>query len=371
MWKISSIILILFLYSCFRNENSTVIVENNEIIPWNLGSEASSNNPFKKNHREYIFLKETPDRKVLSNIQEIIYNNGKLIIRDDRHINVYDEDGKYINSIGEVGRAKNEYYQINDISILSDTIYVLDNTKDQLITYDIDGNFICDNTLPIPLISGISVTKQGFILYRPLYKGDETNQLYEYAMTFTDKNLNIKSQFLKYDKNSPIVNHGTPFIETDSLISFNLFLTDEIYLIDRNNLNKRVLNIDFKDWKIPMNKKNDNEFVFSDMNDCYYMSCTPIIENNLLIGRAVKKRKRINFAIDLITKEVFEDEKIINLYPPYYGKLKDFFLSPIEYNGDNDDFLAHQFPDSVNKAVLNGNVVILKFKLNERIDKEK
>lgn len=368
MWKISLIILILFLYSCFRNENSTVIIENNEIIPWNLCSEASSNNPFKKNHREYIFLKETPDRKMLSNIQEIIYNNGKLFIRDNRYINVYNEDGKYINSIGEIGRAKNEYYQINDISIMSDTIYVLDNTNDRLITYDIDGNFICDNVLPISLIAGISVTKQGFILYRPIYKGEETNQLYEYAMTFTDKNLNIKSQFIKYDKNSPIVNNGTPFVETDSLISFNLFLTDEIYLINRNNLNKQVLNIDFMNWKIPIDKKNDNEFVFSDMNDCYYMSCTPIIENNLLIGRAVKKRKRVNFAIDLITKEVFEDDKIINLYPSYYGKLKDFFLSPIEYNGDNDEFLGHQFPDSVNRAVMNGDVVILKFKLNEKED---
>lgn len=355
-----------FLYSCAGGNNDNVSIKNRTDITWNLSSDESINSPFKKMYREYIFLKGTPEKNILSNIQEIIYNNGKLFIRDNRNINVYNEDGKYINSIGEVGRAKNEYYKISDISIMSDTIYVLDNTTDRLIMYGIEGNFIRDTILPIPLIAGIATTKQGFILYRPIYEGEElVDQAYEYAITFTDKNLNIKSQILKYDKNSPIVNNGTPFIETDSLISFNIFLTDDIYFIDRTNLDKSVLNIDFNNFKIPIDKRNNSEYIFSDINSGYYLSCTPIIENNLLVGRAVKNRERVNFAINLSNKEIFEDKSFINLYPPYFGKLNNFFISPIEYAGNNDDILLYQFPDSVNKAVIDGEIVILKFRQNE------
>ena len=97
----------------------------------------------------------------LSNICEITKLNrtpkGDYIVYDRRNLAIirFDNNGRFVNYIGEQGHASNEYIKPIDVVYdpYNDQMLVWDNPRKKIMIYNINGSFISD--LDIPWYTGV------------------------------------------------------------------------------------------------------------------------------------------------------------------------------------------------------------------------
>lgn len=98
---------------------------------------------------EYVMLDDDNPDGMISDIEGVLYDDSLFFILSGRfmkqpQIKVFDRQGRYLNDIGHVGRARNEYLYICDwaIDTKNNQIIVFDNSANALKRYDYKGEFI-------------------------------------------------------------------------------------------------------------------------------------------------------------------------------------------------------------------------------------
>jgi len=97
---------------------------------------------------EYIPLETTP-QNVISEIDNIIFNNNYFLIREYSSIkspSMFRNDGSFVTNIGTVGRGPNEFTAVNDVNInpKTESIYIASGRRQQtkFLVYNKNGTFI-------------------------------------------------------------------------------------------------------------------------------------------------------------------------------------------------------------------------------------
>lgn len=120
---------------------------------------------------QFIKLETKPDCLIgsISSISRI-GENYLITSEAGKTLYVFNNQGRYICSIGRLGKGPGEFLEIYGLSIdpLTNHIYVLDNGQVKLIEYNQDGRFIQEKKLNF-YATGVKVTKSGFVFVLALY----------------------------------------------------------------------------------------------------------------------------------------------------------------------------------------------------------
>ena len=102
--------------------------------------------------RTYIFLDDKTVDAAVNEIGKVMIDDGKLFIShffgEQHFISVFDMEGRFINRIGRIGRARNEYVRIESWCLDTDRKQVIINdTHSSLKRFSYDGEFV--SSLPL------------------------------------------------------------------------------------------------------------------------------------------------------------------------------------------------------------------------------
>lgn len=283
-------------------------------------------------------------------------------MKSKSNLNVYDESGRYKRSIGNIGNAENEYIEFSDFSIYDSVVYVIDWRKQSMLSYRLNGDFIKQARTPISHVSGVLAVNDGFVFYRPKYNAEIPDDLFNFALTITDLDLNIIRQELAYDENSPTVSNYPAFIEYGDTAFFHQFLTDNLLQLSRKDTTKIVYGFDFLSEKILPSQIQKYDLIYSNNGNKRFFNCAPVILNDWIFGRTSINQKSKNFAIDISSGDIYEDETALNVFSNTISLGENCMMIPYEVLDRN---LNHKnLPDSVQIASENGENVIIKAYIN-------
>lgn len=90
---------------------------------------------------------ETTEECVVVNIKKIYEISGNIYILSESSsgqtaLYRFDNKGRFLNRIGSMGNARNEYKKINTFFVHEDEVYIIDANKRNLIRYSSDGTCI-------------------------------------------------------------------------------------------------------------------------------------------------------------------------------------------------------------------------------------
>jgi len=149
---------------------------------------------------EYIPL-ETKEECLIGKVEKMQCLNNTIYILDAKNTKklfVFDLTGKYKFCIDNYGRGPEEYSSIMDFSVDKKTgnIYILDFPL-KISEYDTSGLHVKDYPLPKTNIDIVKFmyADDGFFLCSNRLSRDNKR----YNIIKTDKSMNIKKRFLKYD----------------------------------------------------------------------------------------------------------------------------------------------------------------------------
>lgn len=352
-------LILLLICSCKKSTEKGVDIA--ETYTWNLSQDKDT--PFDKLKYEYVIFKGEPLGKLIGTIKKMVIHNDNIFVQSGNRLNVYNQTGDYIRSIGEQGRARNEYLYLEDFSIYNNMIYILDGRGSAVLSYDINGDFLENKKTPISSFGGILALRNSFVFYRPCYDLEDFDELFKYAITITDLELNIIKQEIEYNETSPKITNGSPFIENGDKAFFNRFFTYTFSQINRSDSTIVTYAIDCLSEQISPEVNRNYDLIFSEKGDKRFIKSVPIIFKNWLFGRTTKNRESKSFMINLDTKKVYEDNEYLNVYPSGIGFNDNYLFIPYEYSKQNKNDI--HLPDSIRIASEDGTNVIIKVDLGD------
>ena len=136
----------LFLISCGNKESSDILV-----IP--LDSDKEVLLPLSEIAEEVKAIDlELTDESLLtsSRIQRILLCDGNIIVQDRQTIMLFNNEGKFIRTIGSRGQGPGEYNNMGGIAVDEQKKHlIIPGGNGRLLRYDLEGNFIASSSDPL------------------------------------------------------------------------------------------------------------------------------------------------------------------------------------------------------------------------------
>jgi len=157
---LASTLFLPFLFSCTGKGGGEprCLIETEEII--NV-EETRLSNIIKV---EKVIPLESGADCMVGDITKLVKENGMYFVESARNaILVFDSAGRFLNDIGDVGGAENEYTSISDFDVCGESVYVLSPMKIQ--EYSIAGKYVRTIPTQYAAASALKVLNDKFILY--------------------------------------------------------------------------------------------------------------------------------------------------------------------------------------------------------------
>lgn len=192
-------------------------------------------------NRTYIFLDDKDIDASVCEINRVIIDDGKLFIsystgtgryNEDQNISVFDMEGRFINKISRVGRARNEYVRLESWCLDTDHKQVIINDAFNTIKrFAYDGEYV--SSLPLGDYDVWSVMYvNGHVYGNMLMPNDKADDILEIKADGTFVPL-LPFRGLYDDKNRPCIGSSRQYIASDLKEFYHLRLFDNIlYKID-------------------------------------------------------------------------------------------------------------------------------------------
>lgn len=95
---------------------------------------------------------ETSDESIIGVVDDIVAYDDKIVLLWEGKCSVFNKDGSFVANVGMKGNGPNEYGWFEYVFISSEgNIVLYDSSKNKLFHYDILGNFILANEIPVRL----------------------------------------------------------------------------------------------------------------------------------------------------------------------------------------------------------------------------
>ncbi len=228
------IIPLMLLHSISCSNNSTEIRSEIDHIITPTHTISSHETLSSMIEESKIIDLEATKESLISNIYKIELFDNKFYVLDKASfaaggkLLVFDEEGKYIRKIGNIGRARNEYVSLGGFAINQKPkeIILLDDTSQKLIIFDISGKFKRYIDL-LFTARQVEILDDGSFLFATGGRDCE-------RLIITDSNGVIKeSLFGSNDKNSMILLNF--FTKSEQDIIYRNYLNDTLYSVNSSN----------------------------------------------------------------------------------------------------------------------------------------
>jgi hypothetical protein len=250
-------LLILILSICFScRDNKVVIEESRDITYIYLDFCTTINN--KAKHR---FLKlETTENCLIAEIKRMNFDDNKIFIKDSNDkIFVFDEQGKFLNTVGQIGPGPDEHLSIYD--------FYLDKENKRICIFDMYKSAIFSYTYAGRLLEKKQVNNNIFKYFSHLFlvethtllliKNNFTESLYNFSLV-SGKNFDQVDNFVPYlfiGERWPQSKGYLIVTESKNQIFMPAVISDTIYRYDPNT--KRIVpDMVFVGKCRPMTKKD-------------------------------------------------------------------------------------------------------------------
>jgi len=234
---------------------------------------------------EYVFL-ETNDSCLMADIYKVLYDPPYYFIKDYRgySIFIFDETGKYANTISSLGQGPQEYICIDDFTVHNNLLYILDRDQKKILKYGIDGKCIGvfkineyatginvndDDEILIAIGNHDLITFEGGIIPE---RFDPTVKYKREGFVFLeyDRDFNLKRKFknMKYSGNEINTSSFSFYKHRDTLVYWEYNIFDTVYTILPNGETKSRFILD--PGNIPsslVRKREDIGKIFPDQFD--------------------------------------------------------------------------------------------------------
>jgi hypothetical protein len=251
---------------------------------------------------------ETTDSSLLYDIVYTDFLKNKIIVTTRDNAIIFDNNGKYLFTLGYKGNGPDEYVNFTNVFIRNEGIYLYDNTSKKILMYDENGNFIfstkinADNEYSpsylFPLNDGRFITKntfQGDMAYTPI------------ACILDEKLKEINT--VEGNKIKTGLTTGDNFFQYDDEILYWETLCDTIFsIIDYKKMAPKYF-VDFGKYSLPQTER-----IGKDVYDLIEYSNKP--ENANKIASFIRY---INESDDFLRFMFIFQSKV---YYCYYDKLK-------------------------------------------------
>lgn len=206
-------------------------------------------------HYELVFL-ETTDSSIIGEVSKVIRNNGLIFVLDSRKANslfLFDMKGKFLRTIGRRGNGPGEYREATDFEYdpTKGFVYLYDQFKSQINTFDTSGTFLGNRKLPFRCINFVKVGDE--YVYQNLLSNDHINQVQNSSLSVGTANKSITKvglPMLKYNFLSDRISKIN-----DSTARYSIPYNDTIYHYEKGGLTAKYTLLFPESTKLPKDFK--------------------------------------------------------------------------------------------------------------------
>lgn len=258
-----------------------------------------------------IIILDTVDNSFIGDVDNLKVSGNRMYIwdRDNKTIFIYDLNGSYLSKIKSLGRAKNEYIDIEDYYVSEDKLYILDNVTMKILIYDTIGKYI--KSLDISMYWANSLFVIDNIIYLINNTSDTENG--KYHVFKIDDNGKLIDSYLKFNYQLEIGSDMNVCSEINKTFNLCIPPINTIYKIDDSEC-QPAYNINFIDKNLPKKyyEKNLMALISEGVTDKYILGVDRMHESlNHLIFCFYHKGQSTTAIYDKINRDVKVSNGII------------------------------------------------------------
>lgn len=179
-----------------------------------------------------IFPLETNDTVLINTIYNIVPSNKYIYILDRRNssIFIYSDHGKIKKVIHGQGYGPNEYTKVSSFAVNKEKkeLYLMDNQLKKRFVYDLDGNYLCVDTLPYKIDQMLFLGEGREIWARSVIDHEDG-----YVMNCFDHNKLVAQYHPYHYENGATVHFWeSPFVLFKENVYAHIMYNDTIYKYD-------------------------------------------------------------------------------------------------------------------------------------------
>lgn len=385
--------VILSTISC-NQKNKQIESNDFTIMEVNIKKEIHNDYSFVKSAR-FVFLDSILP---VGKIEKLIITDKQIIVLDrmTETINLYDTNGKLINTISSKGRGMGEYNFATDIAFSKEEncILVLDSKKKKILKYSIDtGAFLSDLNIDI-YPTKIASDSSCYYLYNPFIFNYPDNKDNMHSIFILNKGGGIKHTLFSNDNDHGKILLSNKGLYDNSLgVFFNNKLENSIFSFRNGHITSEY-KIKFEEnegYESYLNENINKEIIEKFTNSKYAYEIQDVcISENFLYFKYIQNKHLFNVVLQKsndsiifhdFNEKIWSSELVKNNIPifkfPTYC-FKNEFVSIIEpdnikliYNRNNKISInkdADKVVDKFYKITIMNNPIIAfyKFETNEK-----
>lgn len=246
-----------FLFICIAcHYNKTAIVENGDITCIDIDSCIIT-----KSNGKHRFLKlETTKDCLIAQIERMEFDDNKIFIKDsNKKIFVFDEQGKFLNTIGQIGPGPDEQYTIFDFYLDKNKkrIGIIDIFKSVLFFYSYSGDLLEKKNVNSNIFKNFSHIYMADDHALILVKENSMESKYNFSLVSGNNYDNVDNfvPYLFIGEKWPQSEGSITIAQSKGKIYMTALISDTIYRYEPKT-KKIVPDIVFKGKYRPMTKKD-------------------------------------------------------------------------------------------------------------------
>ncbi|TKG94493.1 6-bladed beta-propeller [Puteibacter caeruleilacunae] len=297
---IDRLILVIILFisiSCSTQDDSNV---NSIAILRNIKNMGNLNDVFVD--FKYIPL-ETRKESLFGSIDKFMKYNGFFFILDKvrkKKIFIFDEHGKFVRTIGKIGKGPGEYVNIEDFTIdkRNGNIQIL-AFPSTVLTYGFNGTFLSSRKLTTnALLWSISSNNDCYVCasnHQSVLTGKEACLIFKYDLEFNllEKKIDVLPAYIGLPPLTP-----NPLLYDKERISYFDSFNSQVHLNISDKESDQVIKFDFNGNEVPLEDLKDPQGFFTNQFK-YSFFINALIADDILLTKFINNGKHHLSLVDL------------------------------------------------------------------------
>jgi hypothetical protein len=271
---------------------------------------------------EYVILDHPLNS--ISQVDKVVISENNIFLADIygfQNIARFNNEGKYLNSIGTYGDGPGQFRQYSDFGINTDGKFVIVLVNGKLLEYELNGGIINENRLAVNPYKFISMDQGKFYFYYPEAMNLGQNSRNDNSI-LAEVDLGKQTELPVF---SPVFPKKFNFMgEKNNLfrykesLGFSTSFCDTIYFFSKSKLTNKVV-LDFGKDKVNMESLYNlpiQELV-QKVNSSSYLSkkihFPNIFYNERFLVSAIRHLNKIDFWVyDILNEKILINSKLYN-----------------------------------------------------------